>query len=118
MCSSDLSELSSIAADNLADLAASLAEYPNTDVVIAGHTDATGSDEYNLALSERRAEAAAIYLLQNGIPAERLSTVGYGESQPIADNESALGRQQNRRVEVAIYASDDYRAELEAQQNN
>lgn len=90
---------------NLAELAATLKEYENTNILIEGHTDATGSDEYNQQLSEQRANAVTSYLLAQGVSSPRFNTQGYGESQPIADNSTVAGRQQNRRVEVAIYAN-------------
>lgn len=101
---------------NLAELGASLREYPNTDVMIAGHTDSTGPEDYNRQLSEQRADAAATLLVREGVDASRISIVGHGESQPVASNDTNFGRQQNRRVEVAIYASEEYRAELESNQ--
>ena len=98
---------------DLADLATSLRNYPNHDAVVVGHTDATGSDSYNQGLSERRAQAVSGYLTSLGISPARLRTVGMGESQPIASNETDYGRQQNRRVEIAIYANEQYRQGLE-----
>lgn len=103
---------------NLTSLAASLQEYPNTELVIAGHTDSSGSEEYNQKLSEQRADAAATYLVRAGVDASRLSIVGHGEMEPVASNDTNFGRQQNRRVEVAIFASEEYRAELEEQSSN
>ncbi len=111
----DSSELSTGARASLADLAASLQSYPNTNVLIVGHTDNTGAAEYNQSLSERRASAAAAALAEFGIPRTRLSINGFGEAQPIADNATATGREQNRRVEVAIFASEEYRESLEQQ---
>ena len=98
--------------DNLRNLATSLQENPETEVLIVGHTDAVGSDQYNQNLSEQRASAAASILAANGIPRERIRTSGRGELEPIADNESEAGRQANRRVEVAIFASEEYREQL------
>ncbi len=105
----DSAQLRSVARDNLAELARSLQEYPNTDAMIVGHTDAVGSDDYNLGLSQRRAEAAAQYLISQGISRSRLTTLGKGEREPVASNDSDYGRQQNRRVEVAIYANEAFR---------
>jgi outer membrane protein OmpA-like peptidoglycan-associated protein len=113
----DSSDMSDASRTSLASLAVSLKQYEGTEVVIAGHTDASGAADYNLALSERRAQAAANYLLQQAVPAARLSTVGYGEVQPVTANDTAAGRAQNRRVEIAIYATEEYRTEIEAQQN-
>lgn len=100
--------------NDLRDLAQSLASYPDHDAVIVGHTDNVGSDQFNQGLSERRAGAVNRFLSNNGISMARLRTVGMGETQPIASNETAEGRQLNRRVEVAIYASDAYRQRLES----
>ncbi len=97
---------------NLRELATSLDKYPDTDVVIIGHTDQTGSADYNLGLSERRATAAASYLMVQGVSGARVITRGLGETEPKAGNDSEAGRQANRRVEVAIYASKAYRANL------
>ena len=93
------------AASNLRNLAASLGKYPNTDLLIVGHTDAVGTGEYNQALAERRAVAAANYLTAQGVNSGRLRAVGRGETEPIAANDTERGRQLNRRVEVAIYAN-------------
>ena len=102
---------------NLGNLATSLIDYPNTEVIIAGHTDSSGPEDYNQQLSEQRADAAATILVKKGVPANRISIVGHGEIEPKASNDTAFGRQQNRRVEVAIFASEEYRNELEAQNN-
>ena len=107
-------ELSSDAKGNLRDLAASLNAYDNTNVLIVGHTDSTGDADYNQTLSERRAQSAAIALADAGVDTDRLEIVGYGETEPVADNSTVEGRQQNRRVEVAIYASEEYIQSLEA----
>lgn len=91
---------------NLNDLAEVVNKYDDTDILIEGHTDSSGSDDYNQTLSEKRAAAVKRYLVAQGVVASRLTDMGYGESQPIADNTTEAGRQQNRRVEVAIYAND------------
>ena len=109
----DSAEVKAEAKDNLTSLAASLQEYPNTEVMIIGHTDATGPEEYNQTLSERRAAAARAVLIDRGVSASRVGTQGLGEFEPIASNETADGRAQNRRVEVAIFASEEYRSEVE-----
>jgi flagellar motor protein MotB len=75
-------------------------------ILLAGHTDATGSDEHNLELSRRRAQSVAGYLATQNVDSARVATEGYGKSQPIADNDTVEGRAQNRRVEVAIWANE------------
>ena len=99
---------------NLQELAKSLEKYPNSDVLIVGHTDSVGTDTYNLDLSQRRAQAASAYLQSLGVPASRLRTVGRGESEPIQSNDTDEGRQRNRRVEIAIYASEAYRNQVKS----
>ncbi len=94
------------AAKNLRSLATSLGKYPNTDLLISGHTDAVGSTAYNQALSERRATASANYLVSQGVVRERLRAVGRGEAEALAPNETEAGRQANRRVEIAIFANE------------
>jgi outer membrane protein OmpA-like peptidoglycan-associated protein len=98
---------------NLDQLARSLDEYPDSDLLIVGHTDGVGSDEYNLDLSERRAQSSADYLRGQGVRTTRIQTRGRGEREPVASNDSDSGRTRNRRVEVAIYANDDLRAQAE-----
>jgi outer membrane protein OmpA-like peptidoglycan-associated protein len=93
------------AAQNLRSLAASLNEYPNTDLLIVGHTDAVGTSEYNQSLSQRRSTAAASSLAGQSVDRTRLQAVGRGETEPIATNDTEGGRQLNRRVEIAIYAN-------------
>lgn len=103
------------AASNLRNLAASLDKYPNSSLLIVGHTDAVGSDSYNQSLSERRARSTASYLSGQGVSAVRLRTMGLGETEPVAANDNDAGMQKNRRVEVAIYASEAYRNQLRSQ---
>lgn len=100
---------------NLADLAASLSKYDNTELLIVGHTDDIGAESYNDRLSVRRAESAASYIYSKGIAPGRVTTMGKGESDPIATNDTDEGRQLNRRVEVVIYADEAYRDALEAE---
>lgn len=96
---------------DLADLAQSLKKYPNTDVVIYGHTDNVGSDATNDPLSLRRAQAAGNYLVAQGVASSRVTTVGRGKREPIASNDTEAGRQQNRRVEIGIFANEQFRRE-------
>ena len=94
--------LNSAGTTNLSKLAAFLNAYPDRSVAIEGYTDSVGSDDFNIALSQRRAESVKSFLTGQGIVGARLSTAGKGESDPVASNDSADGRQQNRRVEVII----------------
>jgi outer membrane protein OmpA-like peptidoglycan-associated protein len=97
---------------NLDNLAESIREYPNTELLIVGHTDAVGTETYNQSLSERRARSAANYLVGRGVNRDRIRTQGLGETEPVQDNTTEAGRAENRRVEVAIFASEEYREEL------
>jgi outer membrane protein OmpA-like peptidoglycan-associated protein len=86
----------------LDEATATLKRYPGLKVEVAGHTDSASNDAHNQDLSQRRAKAVMDYFLGKGVEAERLSAKGYGESQPIADNATAEGRHQNRRVELRV----------------
>ncbi|MFH0778158.1 MAG: OmpA family protein [Candidatus Eisenbacteria bacterium] len=101
--------------EQLNKMAAILSKYPDTNILLEGHTDATGSDEYNLELSRLRAQSVANQLTAQGVNPARFSIMGYGEAQPIADNETIDGRQQNRRVEVAIFANEKLKKAAEQQ---
>jgi outer membrane protein OmpA-like peptidoglycan-associated protein len=100
---------------NLRTLAQSLDKYPGSDILIVGHTDAVGPAAYNQSLSERRASAAADFLVVQGLERTRVSTRGMGETDPISSNDTERGRELNRRVEVAIYASAAYKAQMAKQ---
>jgi outer membrane protein OmpA-like peptidoglycan-associated protein len=102
------------ARSNLDALAASLNKYANSDLLIVGHTDATGRESYNQDLSERRANAAASYLASQGVN-RRIQRRGMGELEPVDTNDTEAGRSHNRRVEIAIYASDDLREQAKRQ---
>jgi len=102
----DKSDLRALAKTNIESLAKILNKYPDTDILIEGDTDSTGSEDYNIKLSERRAQSVANYLMGLDVPSSRISMVGLGEMNPIASNDSEYGRQQNRRVEVAIFANE------------
>lgn len=93
------------AASNLRNLAASLSKFPDTDVLIVGHTDDVGATAYNQSLSLRRASAAVDYLSAQGVSRARLHAAGRGELEPVNFNDSEAGRQANRRVEIAIFAT-------------
>ncbi|MEO8224338.1 MAG: OmpA family protein, partial [Gammaproteobacteria bacterium] len=90
------------AASNLNKLVTFLEKYPDRTAAIEGHTDNVGSDSSNQALSQNRAESVRAYLVKQGVSARRLTATGMGEGDPVADNDSATGRQQNRRVVVVI----------------
>lgn len=111
----DSDQLSSAARENLRNLAESLQRHPNTEVLLVGHTDSVGSAEYNQGLSERRARSAASYLVSLGLPADRIRSTGRGLNEPIASNETEAGRQENRRVEVAIFADEAMRESAKRQ---
>lgn len=96
------SNLTGGAGPNLDKLAAFLGEYPDRTVLIEGHTDSVGSAESNYLLSQRRADSVRSYLVSRGVQANRLTTAGLGQGSPVASNDTATGRQQNRRVEVII----------------
>jgi outer membrane protein OmpA-like peptidoglycan-associated protein len=87
-------------ADVLNNIADILDDYPNVNFRVEGHTDSTGSDALNKRLSGERAQAVVNYLIEKGIPSERMTSVGYGEERPIADNNTREGRRTNRRVEI------------------
>jgi outer membrane protein OmpA-like peptidoglycan-associated protein len=106
------------AAANLNELANSLTKFPNSDLLIVGHTDSRGDDAYNMNLSQRRANAASAYLQSRGVPMSRIKTSGRGEMEPVASNDSDAGMQQNRRVEIAIYASEAYRNQVKSSSGN
>jgi outer membrane protein OmpA-like peptidoglycan-associated protein len=96
---------------DLQKLAESLKEYPNTDLLIVGHTDDVGSDSFNQTLSEKRAAAVSNQLSSMGVGSNRLKIEGKGESIPTASNDNESGRSQNRRVEIAIYANEKMKSE-------
>ena len=96
---------------SLATSADVLVKYPDTYVTVEGHTDSTGSQEHNQSLSERRAMRVRDVLAGNGVPMERLSVRGYGETDPIADNATPEGRQLNRRVQLEIRPNEKLQAQ-------
>jgi outer membrane protein OmpA-like peptidoglycan-associated protein len=111
----DSSMLRPEAQENLRKLARILQKYEDTEILIEGHTDATGAEEYNQELSERRAGSVNNFLIGLGVQKIRLTMVGYGEMQPIDSNETPEGRQANRRVEVAIWANDELKETAQRQ---
>jgi outer membrane protein OmpA-like peptidoglycan-associated protein len=100
---------------NLDRLAVILQKYADTNILIEGHTDSQGTEEHNLTLSRARAQSVANHLSTKEVAVMRFSIMGYGESQPVATNDSADGRSQNRRVELAIMANDKLKKEAEKQ---
>ena len=98
----DSDRLTPAAREILNGVAETLKAYENVAVELEGHTDNIGTDAYNLGLSERRATSVKRYLTDHGIAADRMKPVGYGESQPIASNDSDEGREENRRVELQV----------------
>jgi outer membrane protein OmpA-like peptidoglycan-associated protein len=91
---------------DIAKLATTLKEYPDTNILVEGHTDNTGSDAINNPLSENRAQSVSSSLAAQGVASSRISTKGYGSTQPVADNSTEAGKQANRRVEIAIFANE------------
>jgi len=87
---------------NIYPLVTFLQKYPERQVMIEGHTDSLGSESYNLELSQRRADAVRDFLIQNAVKSSQITTRGYGKTSPVASNDTAAGRQQNRRVEIII----------------
>jgi outer membrane protein OmpA-like peptidoglycan-associated protein len=106
----DSDQIRAESAQNLRNLAASLNKYPKTELLVVGHTDALGSTTYNQDLSQRRANSASTFLAAQGVSSARVRASGRGEMEAVATNETEAGRQANRRIEVAIYASASARA--------
>lgn len=97
--SSYLTDAAKLELDKLVKL---LVDYPGASLIVEGHTDATGTEEYNQWLSEKRAESVKRYAVSKGLKESRITTKGYGQSKPVAPNDTKEGRQRNRRVEVTI----------------
>ena len=100
-------DLNTSSKDALTKFAKTLSDYPDTNIMIYGHTDNTGTDAINQPLSERRANAVKVFLVNAGVGSPRITTQGMGSSSPVASNDTEAGRQQNRRVEIAITANED-----------
>jgi len=109
----DSSTLQPEAKKNIYKLADILKKYPDSNILIAGHTDSDGSDQYNQSLSESRAKSVSDYAMMQGISSSRLSVVGLGENEPVETNATESGKKQNRRVEIAIFANEDLKAAAE-----
>ena len=105
----DSATLKPASQQQLVQVAAVLKKYPETDILVLGHTDSRGAEDYNLGLSERRAGSVRGYLEAQGVATTRIRSRGFGESVPVADNASELGRAQNRRVELSIHVNDEFR---------
>jgi outer membrane protein OmpA-like peptidoglycan-associated protein len=90
----------------LNELTGILNKYPDTHILLAGHTDSTGREDYNMQLSRSRAQSVADYLVSRGVDSGRFTVEGFGPSEPVASNDTPAGRAQNRRVEVAIWANE------------
>ena len=108
--SSDLGDSAKANLDKLGDV---FIKYPETNILVEGHTDDTGPDEYNMQLSERRAKSVSGYLESKGIPFDRFTIKWYGETQPKYPNDNDVDRSKNRRVELAIYANDKMKQEAQ-----
>lgn len=108
-------DLQPAARENLTTLATSLKNFPDSDVLVVGHTDSTGTATYNQTLSERRAASAKAFLVSQGVAETRIKAEGRGKNEPIADNKTAEGRDANRRIEVAIFANEEYVKRMQAQ---
>jgi len=103
--------------ENLDKLTEIINRDDDTILLIVGHTDSVGDEDYNINLSQRRAQSAAEYMIRQGLAESRVQTDGRGETEPIADNETEEGRQENRRVEVAIFASQEYVERVKEEEN-
>lgn len=103
--------INSNSAATLNKLAGIFKEYPKTNILVEGHTDNTGADDYNMTLSKQRAQSVTSYLSGQGISSGRFTTNWYGENQPKYDNNTVEGRAKNRRVELAIVASEELKKE-------
>lgn len=105
--SASLKDASRTRLDQMAEV---LVKYPDTDILVQGHTDSSGSEAYNQGLSERRAGSVSGYLQQSGVDLTRIRAEGLGEAAPVADNATAAGRSENRRVEVSIQVNEEFKA--------
>jgi outer membrane protein OmpA-like peptidoglycan-associated protein len=114
----DRADLTASAETNLDKLSNILKEYPDTNIEIQGHTDSKGADSYNLSLSERRASAVATYLRGRGIASSRIRTRGFGETAPVATNDTEDGRSQNRRVDFLITANEKMKEDARKESQN
>ncbi len=109
--SSDLNQTSKT---NIVELSRILKKYDDTNIFIVGHTDATGSEQHNQGLSERRAKSVTDYVTLQGVNVGRVTMLGKGETEPVATNDTEMGRLQNRRVELAIFANEELKDAAES----
>jgi len=100
---------------NLAKLAGIFKEYPDTNIIVEGHTDSSGDDSYNMSLSQKRANSVTNYLVSQGISKSRITTYAHGETLPKYDNATAEGRAKNRRVELGIVANEKMKQDAQKQ---
>lgn len=112
------SDVKGTSAGTLDKLAGIFKEYPKTVILIEGHTDSAGPDDYNMNLSKQRATSVTNYLIAQGIDQGRFTTKWYGENQPKADNSTSAGKAQNRRVELGIIASEELKEEAKEKTGN
>jgi len=98
---------------NISKLAVILNKYPDTNILVTGHTDSDGTEQYNQTLSEQRAKSVSDYTMGQGVNSSRLSIIGLGESEPVTTNETVDGKQLNRRVEIAIFANEELKKAAE-----
>jgi len=108
------STLQTQAKTNISKLATILGKYPDTNILVTGHTDSDGTEEYNQTLSEKRAKSVSDYTIGQGINSSRFSIIGLGETEPVASNETVDGKHLNRRVEIAIFANEDLKEAAES----
>ena len=111
----DSSGLKDASRERLDQMASVLVNYPDTDIIVLGHTDSSGSETYNQGLSERRAGSVSVYLESNGVDTTRIRSRGFGETVPVGDNATTTGRAQNRRVEVSIQVNEEFKARASEQ---
>lgn len=113
----DSADLTAEAKDNLDKIAEVFLEFPDTELMVEGHTDSTGNADYNMKLSENRAKAVAAYLQAQGVAASRMSVKGYGETAPRFENDTKEGQAKNRRVEIGVSANQEMIEDAKAQSN-
>jgi len=115
---SEKSNINAKSQQTLERLQGVLREYPDTNILVSGHTDSNGADSYNMQLSKNRANAVTNYLKTHGLDPNRFSVRWYGETQPKYDNTTASGRKKNRRVELGIEANEKMKSEAKAMAKN